>query len=82
MESQIKSIIINEIKALQKKINSEIDDVYSHMEENSIISFDNIKDKIILDKWNNFNSMLIGLRYWLIMFEKIFNYKYLGEEND
>ena len=81
MESRIKSIMIKEIDELFEKISSEINDVSSHMDENSIHSFNDIQDELILYKYNNFNSMLIGLKYWLMMFEKIFGYKYIGKKN-
>ena len=81
MESRIKSIMIKEIDELFEKISSEINDVSYHMDENSIHSFNDIQDELILYKYNNFNSMLIGLKYWLMMFEKIFGYKYIGKKN-
>ena len=80
MESKIKSIMIKEIDELFEKVSSEINDVSSHMDENSIHSFNDIQDELILYKYNNFNSMLIGLKYWLMMFEKIFGYKYFGKK--
>ena len=82
MESQIKSIMKNEIKTLREKIRLELDDVISHMKKNSLKYFTDIKDEIYLNKWKHFNEMLIGLDYLRITFKKMYDYDYFDEDID
>ena len=82
MESQIKSIMKDEIKTLSKKIMSELYDILSHMEKHSLKDFTNIKDEIIKEKIINYNKMFIGLDYLEFTFMKMFNCDALSEDDD
>ena len=82
MESQIKSIMKNEIKTLGKKTMLELNDILSHMEKHSLKDFTNIKDEIIKEKIINYNKMFIGLGYLEFTFMKMFNCDALSEDDD
>ena len=82
MESQIKSIMKNEIKTLGKKTMLELNDILSHMEKHSLKDFTNVKDEIIKEKIKNYNEMFIGLGYLEFTFMKMFNCDAYSEDED
>ena len=81
MESQIKSIMKNEINTLGKKTMLELNDILSHMKKHSLKDFTNIKDEIVKEKIINYNKMFIGLGYLEFTFMKMFNCDAYSEDD-